>query len=146
LNGLSGVHPHRNPESGDSIPISCGGLSASGKGQGQPARRDLRLPKKGDVLCRSYKGREIAVRVLESGVEYEGRRFRSLSAIAQAVTGKLLPLDEPALIRARQELIRARLIAYERPLYQVLSLDEPVPRLGQSQNLGEIFRRMKLPT
>ena len=71
---------------------------------------------------------------------------RGLSYYSDAGIGNLLPLDEPALIRARQELIRARLIAYERPLYQVLSLDKPVPRLGQSQSLGEIFRRMKLPT
>jgi len=38
------------------------------------------------------------------------------------------------------------LIAYEKPLYQVLSLDQPVPRLGQPQSLGQILRRMKLPT
>lgn len=50
-------------------------------------RRDIRLPKPGDVLRRYYKGRAITVSVLESGFEYEGRRFRSLSAIAKAVTG-----------------------------------------------------------
>jgi len=61
--------------------------NASAQDKGQPARRDLRLPKKGDVLCRFYKGRAITVRVLESGFEYEGRRYRSLSAIAKAVTG-----------------------------------------------------------
>ncbi len=64
-----------------------GGSKASARCQGQCARRDLRLPKPGDVLCRWYKGREITVRVLKSGFEYEGRRFRSLSAIAKAVTG-----------------------------------------------------------
>jgi hypothetical protein len=57
------------------------------RSEGQPSRRDIRLPKPGDVLSRYYKGREITVRVLESGFEYEGRRFRSLSAIAKAVTG-----------------------------------------------------------
>ncbi len=50
-------------------------------------RRDVRLPKPGDVLCRMYKGRQITVRVLESGFEYEGNFFRSLSAIAKAITG-----------------------------------------------------------
>ncbi len=69
---------------------------------------------------------------------------QGLSYYSDAGIGKLLPLDEPALIRARQELIRARLIAYERPLYQVLSLDQPVPRLGRPQSLGEVFQRMKL--
>jgi len=71
---------------------------------------------------------------------------QGLSYYSDAGIGKLLPLDEPALARARQELIRARLIAYEKPLYQVLSLDQPVPRLGQPQSLGQILRRMKLPT
>jgi hypothetical protein len=64
-----------------------GGRSASPRSEGQPARRDIRLPKPGDVLSRCYKGRAITVRVLDSGFEYEGRRFRSLSAIAKAVTG-----------------------------------------------------------
>jgi hypothetical protein len=53
----------------------------------QPSRRDIRLPQPGDLLRRVYQGRPITVRVLESGFEYEGRRFRSLSAIAKAVTG-----------------------------------------------------------
>ena len=48
---------------------------------------------------------------------------QGLSYYSDAGIGKLLPLDESALAGARQELIRARLIAYEKPLYQVLSLD-----------------------
>ena len=71
---------------------------------------------------------------------------QGLSYYSDAGIGKLLPLDGPALTRARQELIRARLIAYERPLYQVLSLDQPVPRSGQTQSLGDILRKMRLPT
>ena len=60
---------------------------------------------------------------------------------------RLLPLEGPALTRARQELIRARLIAYERPLYQVLSLDKPTgPRGGPPQTLGQILRHMELKT
>jgi hypothetical protein len=66
---------------------------------------------------------------------------QGLSYYSDAGVGKLLPLDGPALARARQELIRARLIAYEKPLYQVLSLDKPVPRSGQAQSLGEILRQ-----
>ncbi|UCC31255.1 MAG: DUF2924 domain-containing protein [Phycisphaerales bacterium] len=64
-----------------------GSSNARARRKGQTARRDIRLPKPGDVLSRCYKGRAIIVRVLESGFEYEGRRFRSLSAIAKAVTG-----------------------------------------------------------
>jgi hypothetical protein len=46
-----------------------------------------RLPMAGAVLRRSYKGREIVVRVLPRGFEYEGEIYRSLSAVARAVTG-----------------------------------------------------------
>jgi hypothetical protein len=76
-----------------------------------------------------------------------------LSYYSDAGIGKLLPLDGPVLVRARQELIRARLIAYEKPLYQVLSLDATDsaatgaaatngPRLDVPQSLGEILRDM----
>ena len=60
-----------------------GGSNASAKRKDQPARRDIRLPKPGDVLSRCYKGRAITVRVLDSGFEYEGRCFRSLSGSAK---------------------------------------------------------------
>jgi hypothetical protein len=66
---------------------------------------------------------------------------QGLSYYSDAGIGKLLPLDESALARARQELIRARLIVYEKPLYQVLSLDKPVPRSGQAESLGQILRQ-----
>ena len=55
---------------------------------------------------------------------------------------RLLPLDAVGLARARQELIAARLIAYQRPLYQVLALDEPAPpRTGQPMTLGQILQQ-----
>ena len=43
---------------------------------------------------------------------------------------RLLPLDGPALAAARRELIAAGLIAYQKPLYQVLALDAPIPGPG----------------
>lgn len=49
--------------------------------------RDIRLPPPGSMLRRAYKGRDLIVTILESGFEFEGRRYRSLSAIAKAVTG-----------------------------------------------------------
>ncbi len=49
---------------------------------------DARLPMPGGTLRRPYKGREIVVRVLPRGFEYEGEIHRSLSAVAKAVTGK----------------------------------------------------------
>ena len=47
----------------------------------------IRLPKPGDLIRRVYKGRELIVRVLDRAFEYDGQRFRSLSAIAKAITG-----------------------------------------------------------
>ena len=44
-------------------------------------------PLPGTVLTREYKGREVRVRVLEKGFEYEGQPYRSLSAVAKAITG-----------------------------------------------------------
>jgi hypothetical protein len=43
---------------------------------------------------------------------------------------QLLPLDAAALAAARRELIAAGLIAYQKPLYQVLALDAPSPGPG----------------
>ena len=51
------------------------------------AQPDRRAPMPGTVLSRKYRGRTIQVRVLEKGFEYEGQPFRSLSAIAHAITG-----------------------------------------------------------
>lgn len=48
---------------------------------------DDRLPMPGTTLSREYKGRTILVRVLRRGFEYEGKVYRSLSAVAKAVTG-----------------------------------------------------------
>ena len=42
----------------------------------------------GTVLTRDYKGRTIRVTVLTDGFEWEGDRYKSLTAVAQAVTGK----------------------------------------------------------
>jgi len=49
--------------------------------------RDPRLPPPGNWIERPYKGRMIRVLVVVDGFEFEGQRFRSLSAIAKAVTG-----------------------------------------------------------
>ncbi|CAK9063941.1 Transposase DDE domain protein [Durusdinium trenchii] len=51
------------------------------------AIRDLRLPSPGTSLIRQYKGRTIEVRVLDDEFEFDGERYKSLSAIAKAVTG-----------------------------------------------------------
>jgi hypothetical protein len=70
---------------------------------------------------------------------------QGLSYYSDQTILRLLPLDESALARARKELITAGLIAYQRPLYQVLALDAPAPStprlpVGQPMSLGEILR------
>jgi hypothetical protein len=38
-------------------------------------------------LTRQYHGREIRVLTLDDGFEWDGQHFRSLSAVARAITG-----------------------------------------------------------
>ena len=49
--------------------------------------RDSRLPPPGTAITRRYKGRTISVTVLPDGFEYDGERYKSLSALAKAITG-----------------------------------------------------------
>jgi len=51
------------------------------------AATDRRLPPVGTAITRRYKGRTINVIVLPDGFEYDGERYRSLSAVAKAITG-----------------------------------------------------------
>jgi hypothetical protein len=46
-----------------------------------------RLPIPGTMLTRQYRGRLIQVTVLADGFEWEGQAYRSLTAVAKAVTG-----------------------------------------------------------
>jgi len=41
----------------------------------------------GSLITKTYRGRRLVVRVLERGFEYEGKEYRSLSAIATHITG-----------------------------------------------------------
>jgi hypothetical protein len=50
-------------------------------------RGNHRLPPPGTVLVRPYKGQTLQVRVLAKGFLYEGKTYRSLSAVAKAITG-----------------------------------------------------------
>jgi hypothetical protein len=49
--------------------------------------RDPRIPMPGCLLTKDWGERRIEVRILDDGFEFEGRRYRSLSAIAKEVTG-----------------------------------------------------------
>ena len=76
-----------------------------------------------------------------------------LSYYSDTKVGRLLNMDESSLGSARRDLRRAGLIAYHRPLYQVLSLDPPTaeltavlpgsPRRGSDEavSIGEVLSR-----
>ncbi len=52
-----------------------------------PTGRDERVPPPGAVLVRRFKGREHRVTVRANGFEYAGEIYRSLSAVAHAISG-----------------------------------------------------------
>ncbi len=53
----------------------------------KPILIDPRKPIAGTKLIREWAGVEHTVTVLREGFEYDGRRYKSLSAIARAITG-----------------------------------------------------------
>jgi hypothetical protein len=72
---------------------------------------------------------------------------QGLSYYSDVAIGRRLRLDPLLLAAARQQLVQSDLIAYQKPLYQVLALDgspDPVtpPRSGQVQSAGDILRRL----
>jgi hypothetical protein len=50
-------------------------------------KRVVNGPVVGTRLVREFQGREYTVTVLADGFEWEGRRYKSLSAVARAITG-----------------------------------------------------------
>ena len=52
-----------------------------------PTPTDGRLPAPGAAIVRNYKGRKVQVVVLTEGFEYGGEHYKSLSAVAKAITG-----------------------------------------------------------
>lgn len=58
-------------------------------GNGRPTRkkRAASLPVAGTRIIREWNGTRHEVTVLSDGVEYQGRRYRSLTAVAKAITG-----------------------------------------------------------
>ena len=67
---------------------------------------------------------------------------QGLSYYSDASLGRSLSMDPVRLSQARGDLIRAGLIAYQRPLYQVLALDSP-PRIDERElSVKEIAVRL----
>lgn len=75
---------------------------------------------------------------------------QGLSYYSEAAIRRHVHLDPDQLVTARQQLEQAQLIAYEKPLYQVLALPEetpepvrsPEPRSGQPQSVAAILQRV----
>jgi len=74
---------------------------------------------------------------------------QGLSYYSDKTSARLLSLQESELRTARRALLDAGLIAYEAPLYQVLSLEPaplstqpPAPRAGETLPIAEVLRRM----
>ena len=65
-------------------------LRSSPVGEHAPAKRDRRVPPPGSRITRVYKGSTLQVTVLEHGFEFDGQRYRTLSALARTITGSHL--------------------------------------------------------
>ena len=53
----------------------------------QYAKIDCRLPAVGSIIARTYKGRQITVKVLKEGLEYQGKIYKSISGLAVSILG-----------------------------------------------------------
>jgi hypothetical protein len=75
---------------------------------------------------------------------------QGLSYYSDRAIGRHLKMDAVQLSAARQQLVQADLLAYQKPLYQVLALpedskpavDSTLPRTGQTQSVAEVLRRV----
>ena len=73
---------------------------------------------------------------------------QGLSYYADGSIGRVLSLRAPQLAAAREGLMRAGLIAYEAPLYQVLALDPPAtpptaPTKAPASHAQEGLKRLR---
>jgi hypothetical protein len=66
-------------------PINKIAIKTDSKNAGQS--HDARLPMPGSFITKTYKGKRLQVKVLESGFEYESVHYQNLSAVAKAITG-----------------------------------------------------------
>lgn len=72
---------------------------------------------------------------------------QGLSYYSDASVSRWLEIDLTGLAAIRQQLIAAGLLAYQKPLYQLLALPTPValteaPRTGQVRSIGELLRKV----
>jgi hypothetical protein len=81
--------------------------------------------------------------VLVSVADAEGLSYYSEESLQ-----RMLRLDHAGLRTAREQLGQAGLVVYQKPLYQVLALEEPAllpaptPRSGQVRSLKEVLAQI----
>ena len=51
------------------------------------AKRDARLPAPGTIIKSGYKGKDITATVRANGIEWKGKLYRSVSAVAGKIAG-----------------------------------------------------------
>lgn len=83
--GLSDAAKVKISELGDTVPAEWR-ARLQAKPDAQP--RDPRLPAPGSVLTRVYGGKSHAVTVLETGFDYNGQTYKTLTDVTRAITGK----------------------------------------------------------
>jgi hypothetical protein len=69
---------------------------------------------------------------------------QGLSYYSDASLARLIQATPDQVIAARQQLLAADLIAYQKPLYQVLSLDAPcfAQRANEARTAGQLLRQI----
>jgi hypothetical protein len=77
--------PPRRPHGGDND--GHGTVGSTRTLRAPTAADDRRLPAPGAAIVRSYKGKQVRVVVRSDGFEYDGHRYKTLTAVAKAVTG-----------------------------------------------------------
>lgn len=70
--------PAAPPMAAPGAPIATGTIASP---------RDGRIPPPGSVIVRRFKGHDYRVTVMPVGFEFDGGHYRSLSAVAHAITG-----------------------------------------------------------
>ena len=71
------------PRVKEPVPVVLEGAQPAAPTRGS----DPRLPMPGTILTRDYKGQSLQVEVLAEGFAYGNQTYKSLSAVAKAVTG-----------------------------------------------------------
>lgn len=79
------LRPERKNEAATSA--SAAPRASSKSGAQSRKKRDHRLPPPGTMIEKEHDGKTIKIEVLDDGFLYKGDGYRSLSAIAKAVTG-----------------------------------------------------------